>query len=67
MAVATGEWVGGRARTAAVVTGEGDPYRVEVILWMESPHGAVVGHHVVDPSGPPATLADTLREAMNAR
>ena len=46
-----GEWVGGQLAGPAYVTA-GEPYRVEVILWLERPGDLVVGTEVVDPQAP---------------
>lgn len=31
----SGEWVGGIVQPAAYVTGEGEPYPIEVLLWVD--------------------------------
>jgi hypothetical protein len=36
------EWVGGRLTTPMFIT-EGEPYRLEMILWLEVPEDFVVG------------------------
>ena len=46
-----GEWVGGQLAAPAYVTA-GEPYRVEVVLWLELPDAVVVGTEVVDPRAP---------------
>jgi len=42
---------------------EGEPYRPEMILWMELPTGLVVGHHLADPKEP-ADVGSILVAAM---
>jgi len=59
-----GLWVGGRFSSPFFITGEGEPYRPEVIVWMELPSGMVVGHRLIDPRGEPVPFAATLEEAM---
>ena len=49
--ITAGEWVGGQLPAPAYVT-TGDPYRVELILWLEMPGDDVVGTEVVDPHAP---------------
>jgi hypothetical protein len=46
--IAAGEWVGGQLAAPAYVTA-GEPYRVEVVLWLELPDDVVVGTEVVNP------------------
>ncbi len=57
-------WVGGRFSSPFFITGEGEPYRPEVIVWMELPSGMVVGHRLIDPGAEPVPFAATLEEAM---
>jgi hypothetical protein len=57
-----GEWVGGQLRAPAYVTA-GDPYRVEIILWLEVPEDIVVGTEVVDPRAP-ASVTQILVRSM---
>jgi hypothetical protein len=57
------EWVGGRLTTPFYVT-EGDPYRPEIILWLELPNDLVVGHMIIDPKGPLVSFGETLLHAM---
>ena len=42
------EWVGGLVSMPAYVTGEGEPYRPEVLLWM-SGDGIVLGTTTAKP------------------
>ena len=57
-----GEWVGGQLPAPAYVTA-GDPYRVEIILWLEVPGDVVVGTEVVDPRAP-ASVTQILVRSM---
>jgi len=61
----TPEWVGGRLYAPAYIT-EDEPYRPEIILWLELPDELVVGSELVDPNGPPMSFAATLLDAMAA-
>ncbi|HZL19611.1 MAG TPA: SEC-C domain-containing protein [Polyangia bacterium] len=56
------EWVGGRLSPPFFIT-EGEPYRPEMIIWMELPTGLVVGYHLTDPKEP-ADLGSILLAAM---
>ena len=47
----TPEWVGGTLLPPFFVT-EGEPYRPELIVWIDLPSGLVVGHHLQDPKTP---------------
>ena len=58
------EWVGGRLVTPMFITG-GEPYRVELIVWLEIPEGLVVGLETLDPKAPVA-FAETLVRTMRA-
>ena len=57
------EWVGGRL-TLPFYIQEPEPFRPELVLWLELPDGLVVGHELIDPHGPPLSIGDTLRQAM---
>ncbi len=57
------EWVGGRLTSPFYVT-EPEPYRPEMILWLELPEDFVVASALVDPSGPAVSFSDTLLDAM---
>jgi hypothetical protein len=59
------EWVGGRI-TVPVYIAETEPYRPEMVLWLELPEGYVVGQTLTDPTGPPLSFRDTLLRAMAA-
>jgi hypothetical protein len=56
------EWVGGRITMPVFVTSP-EPYRPEMILWLEMPDDLVVSQTVIDPAGPPVSLRDTLLHA----
>ena len=58
-------WVGGRLLSPFFIT-EGDPYRPEMILWLELPEGLIVSHTLVDPDASPVSFAQTLRDAMRS-
>jgi hypothetical protein len=44
---------------------DGEPYRPDVILWLELPEAYIVGTALVHPSEPATRFADALREAMH--
>ena len=65
-AAATREWIGGRVLPPFFVT-EGEPYRPELIIWMDLPDGTVVGHHFQEPKAPidfGATLANAMERPL---
>jgi hypothetical protein len=64
-AVTVHEWVGGRVAAPFYVTDD-DPYRPEMILWMEFPDGLIVGSRLIDPAGPQVSFAESLQETMDA-
>lgn len=57
------EWAGGVGAMPAYVTGEGEPYRPEALLWMGA-EGAVLGHVVAKPGELVALACESLRDAM---
>lgn len=57
------EWVGGLAAMPAYVTGEGEPYRPEFLLWMNA-EGAVVGTAMAKPGELLATAGEHLRSTI---
>jgi len=57
------EWVGGRVLMPAYVV-EAEPFRPELILWLELPADLVVGSQLLDPKKPAVHLGDTLLAAM---
>lgn len=56
------EWVGGRLLGSSFIT-EGDPYRAELIIWLELPDDLIVGMEVIDPKAP-VSFGDSLQRAM---
>jgi len=64
------EWVGGRITAPFFVEGgveEGrDPFRPEMVLWMEEPAGLVVGQRVSTPDDAAGALGRALLDAMRA-
>lgn len=57
------EWVGGLVSMPAYVTGEGEPYRPEALLWMGA-EGAVLGHTVGKPGELVGLVSDSLRTTI---
>lgn len=57
------EWVRGIVSMPAYVTGEGEPYRPEVLLWM-SAHGLVLGTTTAKPGEVVAAAPDHLRSTI---
>jgi hypothetical protein len=57
------EWVGGLVSMPAYITGEGDPYRPEILLWM-SADGAVLGHESGKPGALLGLACESLRSTM---
>lgn len=43
---------------------EGEPYRPEIILWLELPDDLIVGSTLIDPNGPPVSVVQVLLDAM---
>lgn len=64
------EWIGGRISAPFFVEGgveEGrDPFRPEMVLWIEEPSGLVVGQQVSHPESAADALGRALLEAMRA-
>jgi len=58
------EWVGGRVLSPFYVT-EDDPFRPEMILWLEMPEEVILYGKMVDPDGP-VSLSEALAEAMES-
>ncbi|MGD0950581.1 MAG: SEC-C domain-containing protein [Candidatus Binatia bacterium] len=58
------EWVGGRLVAPMYIT-EGEPYRPDIILWLESGTDVIVGSTVVHPSEPISAVADCLTQALD--
>jgi hypothetical protein len=57
------EWVGGVVRMPAYVTGEGEPYRPDVLLWMND-DGLVLGTTTAKPGEVVGTAGDHLRTTI---
>lgn len=57
------EWTGGLAPMPAWVTGEGDPYRPEMLMWLNA-EGLVVGHAVGRPGELLGDACESLRNAI---
>ena len=57
------EWVGGLASMPGFVTGEGKPYRPEVLLWIGA-DGAVLGHMAGAPGEVVSQAAEHLRRTI---
>lgn len=58
------EWIGGRFAAPAFVTGEGEPYRPEMLIWLDDARGTVVYVEATDPRDGPASLGDALERAI---
>lgn len=58
------EWIGGRFPAPFYVRDREEPYRPELVFWMELPEGFVVGQTVVRPEDTAGAVARTLRNAM---
>ena len=57
------EWMGGIATMPAYVSGEGEPYRPELLLWM-SDDGLILGTTMARPGEVLASAADHLRATI---
>jgi hypothetical protein len=64
------EWIGGRVSAPFYVEAEvaegGDPFRPEMVLWIEAPSGLVVGQQVSAPEEAAGALGRALLEAIRA-
>ncbi|MBW2063943.1 MAG: hypothetical protein JRJ03_03300 [Deltaproteobacteria bacterium] len=58
------EWVGGRLLAPAYITGGEQPYRPEIVLWLELPNDLIVASEFIDPEGLPVSFGATLLDAM---
>jgi hypothetical protein len=58
------EWVGGVLPGPAYILDREEPYRPDLVIWMELPDRMVVGHDLVVPEERPGALGRVLREAM---
>ena len=57
------EWIGGRLSPPVFIHDRPEPYRPDLVLWMELPDGFVVGQAVVMPEDTDGAVARTLRSA----
>lgn len=57
------EWIALRFPMPAYVTGEGEPYRPEVSMWLSS-DGGIVASELSRPGDPAAAIGATLRQAL---
>jgi len=60
------EWVGGLVSMPAYVTGDGGPYRPEVLFWM-SADGAVLGHTAGKPGELLGLASASLQSTIERR
>ena len=58
------EWIGGRLSPPFFIHDRAEPYRPDLVLWMELPDGFVVGQAVVMPEDTDGAVARTLRSAL---
>ncbi len=58
------EWVGGRLSTPFYIQDRDEPYRPDMVLWMELPEGFVVGQAIVNPEDREGAVARALRSAL---
>ena len=58
------EWIGGRLSTPFFIHDREEPYRPDIVLWIELPEGFVVGQAIVMPEDAAGSVARTLRSAM---
>jgi hypothetical protein len=61
--VQVAEWVGGRLNLPVYIT-ETEPFRPEMVLWLELPDDLVVAQQLIDPNRPPVSFGETLLHAM---
>lgn len=57
------EWVGGRSVSPFFITA-GDPYRPELVFWVELPEEIVVSTTLIGTDGPRPSFTETLLETM---
>ena len=60
------EWVGGSAPMPTMITGEGEPYRPEMLVWLNPDDGLILGMTAVRPGEAIAGAAEHLRETILA-
>ena len=58
------EWIGGRLSTPFYIHDRDEPYRPDMVLWMELPEGFVVGQAIVNPEDREGAVARALRSAL---
>lgn len=58
------EWAGGRFAAPGWVTGEGEPYRPTIVVWIDVTEDALVYAKPFGPESGPPSLAAALEEAM---
>lgn len=58
------EWIGGRLSAPFFIHDRPQPYRPDIVLWVELPDGLVVGQAVVMPEDRQGAVARALRSAM---
>jgi len=49
-----------------VYIAEAEPYRPEMVLWLELPDDYIVGQELIDPQGTPLSFSGTLLRSMDA-
>lgn len=59
------EWLGGVIPMPAVVTGEGEPYRPETLVWLGA-EGALLGHAVARPGEMVGLVSDSLQRTIES-
>ena len=57
-------WIGGRLPTPFYIHDQDEPYRPDMVLWMELPEGFIVGQAVVNPEDREGAVARVLRGAL---
>jgi hypothetical protein len=58
------EWIGGRVSPPFFIEHLSEPYRAELVIWMELPSGLVVGQQLLRPEEAQGATARVLRAAM---
>lgn len=59
------EWLGGVIPMPAVVTGEGEPYRPDTLVWLGA-EGALLGHAVAKPGEMVGLVSDSLQRTIES-
>ena len=59
------EWIGGR-RTLPIYVEQPQPFRPEIILWLEMPEELVVGSAMLDPDQSPVSMGESFLETARA-